>query len=64
MPLNNQPNKAVSANNVAGIPIVEAAPTSDFKGLACILQNPASDTTITLYIRHTKTGTWRSVNLT
>ena len=61
---NNKPNQAVSADNVAGIPYVTSAPTSDFKGMACIRYTENSDTTLTLYLRHPKSGAWRSVNLT
>lgn len=40
------------------------APTSKDKGQIWVKYTAASDTTITLYIRHSKSGVWRSVNLT
>lgn len=58
MPLNNKPNAAVSANNVAGIPYVTEAPGADFKGMACILYTDAAPSTLTLYLRHPKSGNW------
>lgn len=66
MPLNpkgNQPNKAVSDTNANGIPFSTETPNSDTKGMILIKYTEASDTTMTLYVRHPKTGTWRSATL-
>lgn len=63
MPENNKPNKPVGNLNALDAPYVTSAPTSDFKGMACIKYTENSDTTMTLYVRHPKSGAWRSATL-
>lgn len=40
------------------------APTSADKGMLWIQQTDNSDTTIKLFIRHTRSGVWRSASFT
>ncbi len=40
------------------------APTSADKGRFWVKYTETSDTTMTIYVRHPRSGTWRSVNVT
>ena len=46
------------------ITVANRAPLRSDKGFLWIKQTDANDATITLYIRHTKSGAWRSANFT